>query len=318
MGSIIISAVAAIAAGMALAATGVLQQRAASSRPDDEQFSLRMLARLARNKTWLMGIGAAVLSYGFQALALAFGPLALVQPLVVSELLFAVPVSAKLRGIRLGRREWTAMVTVVAGLGIGIAAAHPRKADPLVSIELWAYALGGIAVLVALALLIGRQLTGPAKASMFALAGASVMALQSALYKATISALERDKLGVFTHWQAYALIVASFLGLYLVQNAYQAGPLAASMPVMDAVLPTVAIALGIGLFGEPINTSWWGLTGASAGLVLLIVGIVALDTSGAVRRQHSVEEKEQERASQQGNSAVAASGNLAPHHGKGS
>src|SRR6185312_1733858 len=166
MGSIIISAVAAIAAGMALAATGVLQQRAASSRPDDEQFSLRMLARLARNKTWLMGIGAAVLSYGFQALALAFGPLALVQPLVVSELLFAVPVSAKLRGIRLGRREWTAMVTVVAGLGI--AAAHPRKADPLVSIELWAYALGGIAVLVALALLIGRQLTGPAKASMFA------------------------------------------------------------------------------------------------------------------------------------------------------
>jgi glycosyltransferase involved in cell wall biosynthesis len=68
-------------------------------------------------------------------------------------------------------------------------------------------------------------------------------------------------------------------------------------------------ARGIGLFGEPINTSWWGLTGASAGLVLLIVGIVALDTSGAVRRQHEVEEKEQERASQQGNSAVAASGN---------
>lgn len=136
---------------------------------------------------------------------------------------------------------------------------------------------------MALALLIGRQLTGPAKASLFALAGASLMALQSALYKATITALERDKLGVFTHWQAYALIVASFLGLYLVQNAYQAGPLAASMAVMDAVLPTVAIALGIGLFGEPINTSWWGLTGASAGLALLIGGVVALDTSGAVR-----------------------------------
>ena len=318
MGSIIISAVAAIAAGMALAATGVLQQRAASSRPDDEQFSLRMLARLARDKTWLMGIGAAVLSYGFQALALAFGPLALVQPLVVSELLFAVPVSAKMRGIRLGRREWTAMAIVVAGLGLGIASAHPRKANPLVPIELWAYALGGIALLVTLALLIGRQLTGPAKASLFALAGASVMALQSALYKATITALERDKLGVFTHWQAYALIVASFLGLYLVQNAYQAGPLAASMPVMDAVLPTVAIALGIGLFGEPVNTSWWGLTGASVGLVLLISGIVALDTSGAVRRQQRVEEKRRQQASHEDRSAVTASGASAPQHGKGS
>ena len=243
MGSILISVFAAIAAGMALAATGVLQQRAASSRPADEQFSLRMLARLAHNKIWLMGIGAAVLSYGFQALALAFGPLALVQPLVVSELLFAVPISAKLRGIHLGKRAWTAVGIVVAGLAIGIASAHPRKANPLVPFSLWAYALVGIAVLVALALLIGHRLSGPAKASMFALAGASVMALQSALYKATITALERDKLGVFTHWQAYALIIASFLGLYLVQNAYQAGPLAASMPVMDAVLPTVAIAL---------------------------------------------------------------------------
>ena len=105
MGSILISAFAAITAGMALAATGVLQQRAASTRPTDEQFSLRMLANLARNKIWLTGIGAAVLSYGLQAVALAFGPLALVQPLVVSELLWAVPVSAKLRGIPLGRRE---------------------------------------------------------------------------------------------------------------------------------------------------------------------------------------------------------------------
>jgi drug/metabolite transporter (DMT)-like permease len=309
MTSMLISVFAAIAAGMALATTGVLQQRAASSRPNDEQFSLRMLIKLARNKTWLAGLGAAVLSYGFQALALAFGPLALVQPLVVSELLFAVPISAKLRGIHLGRREWTAVLTVVAGLGIGIACAHPRKANPLVPLSLWACAIGGIAVLVALALLIGRQLAGPAKASLFALAGASTMALQSALYKATITALERDKLGVFLHWQAYALIIASFLGLYLVQNAYQAGPLAASMPVMDAVLPTVGIALGVGLFREPIRTSWWGLAGASAGLVLLIIGIVVLDTSGAVRRQHQVERVERKRASQRRRAAVTSTPN---------
>lgn len=138
MGSILISAFAAIAAGMALAATGVLQQRAASTRPSGERFSLHMLATLAHNKTWLAGIGAAVLSYGFQAVALAFGPLALVQPLVVSELLFAVPISAKLRGIHLGRREWTAVLTVVVGLAIGIVCAHPRKASPLVPISLWA------------------------------------------------------------------------------------------------------------------------------------------------------------------------------------
>jgi hypothetical protein len=94
-----------------------------------------------------------------------------------------------------------------------------------------------------------------------------------------------------------------------VQNAYQAGPLAASMPVMDAVLPTVAIALGVGLFKEPIRTSWWGLAGASTGLALLIIGIVALDTSGAVRRQHQVEEKEKKQAALKQRSAVTTSAN---------
>jgi hypothetical protein len=77
------------------------------------------------------------------------------------------------------------------------------------------------------------------------------------------------------------------------------------MPVMDAVLPTVAIALGVGLFGEPIRTSWWGLAGASAGLALLITGIVALDTSRVVRRQQQLEKKEQEHADREQGSAVS-------------
>ncbi len=294
-GNEVVAAVAALAAGMALAAEGVLQQRAASSRPSDEQFSARMLLALVRNKRWLVGLAAAGLSYGFQAVALAFGPLALVQPLIVSELLFAVPISAKLRGVRLGRREWSAILTVVAGLAVGIVSAFPRKGHPLQPISLWAYPLGGVAVVAVGCVLIGRALSGPARASLFALAGATVLALQSALYDASITLLERDKLGVFTHWQAYAVIVASLVGMYLVQNAYQAGPLAASMPVMDATLPTVSIALGIGLFSEPVRTSVWGLAGASLGLILLIVGIVTLDTSGAVRRQQEIEQEEKDR-----------------------
>ena len=93
----------------------------------------------------------------------------------------------------------------------------------------------------------------------------------------------------FLTWQPYALIVASFTGLFLVQNAYQAGPLAASMPVMDAVLPMVSIGLGVGLFGEHIRTTLFGLTGAAAGVVALVVGIVILDTSPVVRRQQRQE-----------------------------
>lgn len=104
--------------------------------------------------------------------------------------------------------------------------------------------------------------------------------------------LRRDIPHTFTSWQPYALIVASFLGLYLVQNAYQSGPLAASMPVMDATLPLVSIGLGIGLFGDAIRTTWWGLTGTGVGIVLLVVGIVGLDTSPNMRRQDEAEQQE--------------------------
>ncbi|HEY6933554.1 MAG TPA: DMT family transporter [Marmoricola sp.] len=291
---IVISAVAAVLAGLCLAAAGVLQQRSASRRPSDERMSLTLMRRLAADRTWLLGIGAAVLSYGFQALALTFGPLTLVQPLVVSELLFAVPVSVRLRNLRLRGRDWVAVGSVVAGLAVGIVAADPQRGNPVESAATWAPALGGVFLLVLAAVLAARRLEGPAKASCFALAGACTMGLQSALYAATLVYLRKELWGVFLHWETYLLVVASLGGMFLIQNAFQSGPLAASTPLIDSVLPLVAIALGVGLFGEQIRTTWWGLAGAALGLVLLVVGIVALDTSPVVRKEQRIEQQEQQ------------------------
>ncbi|HET8603143.1 MAG TPA: DMT family transporter [Marmoricola sp.] len=294
-----ISAFAAVVAGLCLAAAGVLQQRSASRRPSDERMSWTLMRRLVADRTWLFGIGAAVLSYGFQAVALTFGPLTLVQPLVVSELLFAVPVSVRLRDLRLRRRDWAAVGTVVAGLAIGIVAADPHQGHPVQPASTWAPALGGVFLLVAGSLVAARRLEGPPKASAFALAGACTMGLQSALYAATLVYLRTQLWGVFLHWETYLLIVASLVGMFLIQNAFQSGPLAASTPLIDSVLPLVAIALGVGLFGETIRTTWWGLAGAAVGLVLLVVGIVGLDTSPVVRKEQQIEKEEQERTARE-------------------
>lgn len=303
MPQIAISAIAALLAGLCLAATGVLQQRAARARPPSER-GLRLISHLVRDKRWLTGIGAAVLSYAFQAVALATGPLTLVQPLIVSELLFALPVSTRMRGRRLSGRDWASVGTVVAGLAIGIVAAHPRGGDPLQPFAAWRWALVAVAVVVAAAVGASHLIRGPVKASVLAFAGAVVMGTQSGLYSSTIAMLRHDVGGTFASWQPWALIVASFLGLYLVQNAYQAGPLAASMPVMDATLPLVSVGLGIGLFGETVRTGTPGLAGAVVGVVLLIVGIVLLDTSPNVRQEDEVEQQE---AQQHGDHAPGTS-----------
>jgi len=288
----LISVAAALVAGMCLAATGLLQQGAASKESSDKQFSVQLILDLVRDRTWLAGIGAAVASYAFQAVALATGPLSLVQPLVVSELLFAIPISARRHRARLGLREWAGLLTVTGGLALGIVAADPHRGHPRQPFSSWIWALATVVVIGVAAVVIGKAIAGPARASLFALSGATVMALQSALFAATIAELREDIGHTFVTWQPYALIAASFIGLFLVQNAYQAGPLAASMPVMDAVLPMVSIGLGVGLFGEHVRTTAFGLAGAAAGIVLLVVGIVALDTSPVVRRQQCQERQQ--------------------------
>ena len=309
MGSLLISAGAALLAGVCLAATGLLQLKAASKESSDNQFSLQMIWNLVRNRRWLAGIGAAVGSYLFQAVALATGPLSLVQPLVVSELLFAVPISARRHRSRLGLREWAGLLTVTAGLAVGIVAADPHRGHPIQPFSAWIWPLIAVVVIATAAVLIGKAISGPARASLFALSGATVMAFQSALFAATIASLRADIAHTFGTWQPYALIVASFTGLFLVQNAYQAGPLSASMPVMDAVLPMVSIGLGIGLFGEHVRTTSLGLAGAAAGIVALVIGIVMLDTSPVIRR-HQREER-----TQRGDAAPSSARATAPATG---
>ena len=292
--STVISAVAAVLAGLFLATCGVLQQRAASKRSSSERMSLRLVRALVTDRTWLAGIASAGASYGFQAVALAFGPLVLVQPLVVSELLFAVPVSVRIRGLRLRPRDWGAVAAVVVGLAVGIVAADPQQGQPIQPITSWAPALVAVAVVVGLCLLVARVVEGPPMASAYAVAGACTMGLQSALYAATIALIKKEQLALFATWEPYALIIASLIGAFLIQNAFQSGPLAASTPVIDATLPLVAIGLGVGLFGEHIRTSLLGLAGATVGLLLVLGGIVGLDTSPVVRREQRLQEQEQE------------------------
>ena len=251
------------------------------------------------DRGWLLGIGLAGLSYGFQAVALTFGPLALVQPLIVSELLFAIPVSVRLRKLRLRTRDWLTVGMIVVGLAVGIVAANPQRGHPIQSFWTWLPALAAVAVVSGGAVLLTRVLQGPPRATAFALAGAVLMALQSALYDATIELLRKEHWGLFAHWETYALVVVSVLGMFLIQNAFQAGPLAASTPVIDATLPLLAVALGVWLFGEHIRTTVLGLGGAALGIVLLVTGIVLLDRSPVVRKEQRIEQKEQEKTARQ-------------------
>ncbi|MFF8102110.1 DMT family transporter [Streptomyces sp. NPDC016640] len=282
-----VAVLAALAAAVCFAVAGVMQQWAAAARPDAEALTARLLGHLVRDRLWLCGIGLAVVAYGFQSLALAFGPLSLVQPLIVAELVFAVPLSARLHRMRLGRREWLGTAAVAAGLALALLSARPRGGDPRAAGPMsWLLVVGVVAAVVAAALAGARLLTGPWRASATALAAGAVMGTQSVLLAATVDRLRHGLPTALAAWQTYALVAASVGGLLLIQSAFQRGPLTASMTVLDATEPVVAVSVGVLLFEETVRTGLPVSAVTVTGLALVAAGIAALDTSPVIAASH--------------------------------
>ncbi len=288
----IVAVVAAFFAGSAFAAGTVLQQRAARREPTDRSLSFRLLADLARKSDWVLGVSLAIISFVLQAVALAFGPLSLVQPIIVCELLIAVPLSVAIRRMRLGWREWLGIVVVAAGIIAFIVAASPTAGDYHPPLLDWALVLGLVGVLVAGALALGLRRRGPARATLFGLAAASAFGLQSALLKATTVQFKQSIVTGFTTWQLWVMGGVAVTGLLLGQSAFQAGPLAASLPAMDATEPIVAVLIGAFAFNEPFLTSGVGVAFQIIGLLALVGGIVALDRSPVVLAVSKAEARE--------------------------
>jgi drug/metabolite transporter (DMT)-like permease len=293
---VIVSVIAALAAGCTFAVGSVLQQSAAREAPPDESLSFRLLVDLAHRKKWLLGIGSDVGSFGLQALALAFGPIALVQPLLVTGVLFAIPLAVGLKGMRLHAQEWIGTVAVAGGLALFLAAASPSEGEPQTSLSRWVLILCGVAFLMTVGVGTGRAARGPIRASFYALSAGAAFGLLAALTKTATWLLGQGAATFFAAWQPYAMAGVAVAGAIVQQSAFQAAPLPASIPVMDAVEPTVAVLIGVFAFGESLSTSPVALACEAGGIVALIGGIVLLDRSPVVLAlQRGAEEPPKER-----------------------
>lgn len=284
----IIAVLAAIAAGSCFSVGAVLQQSAARRVPEEKALSWRLLATLMRRRVWLLGIASDFVSFGLQALALAFGPLALVQPLLVVGLLVALPIAVRLRRRRLGVREWLGTVAVAGGLAMFLAAASPGPGTDEPSLAKWIGIIVAIGALMIVATLIGRSSRGMLRPSMYAVAAGASFGLLAALTKTSTSLLSRGAVEFFTSWQPYSMGAVAVVGAIVQQSAFQAGPLPVSLPVMDAMEPTVATLLGVVAFGETVSLGVAALVFQVIGMLGLLGGIVTLDRSPLI---HELEDK---------------------------
>ncbi|MGW0613999.1 DMT family transporter [Streptomyces sp. NPDC002788] len=267
----------AVCAALSNAVATVLQRKAALTVPSSQGFRAGLLVDLLRRPVWLAGILAVIAAAVCQALALATGPLTIVQPLFVLELPLTLVVASLLMHRHLPGAGWLAVAVVVAGLAVALAAASPAGNRTHVSLDRWIPALAVCAAaVVALSLTALRRPEGRARAACLGTATAISYAVTAALMKAAMHILDDQGLvGFLTSWQTYAFAVTGVCALFLLENAMQAGPLVASQPALTLGDALVSLTLGILLYEETIRSGWW-LVPQLFGVALIAAGVLTL------------------------------------------
>ena len=234
----------------------VLQRRAAVDHTSTATRSAwRTALDLVRQPVWLLGGLFLVGTFGFQALALYFGPLAVVQPVLVLELIFTLGLRAFLLHDDIAPRTWSAALMICLGLAAFLVVALPGEGSHVPNAGQWVLAVSTRGLTVLVLLLLSRYGSPARRAALFGAAAAVVWSVDAAFVKQAVDVLAHGGLvGLLTHWPLYALIVTGVLGTVLLQGAYAVGPLAASQATLLIVDPLVSIALGIELFGEQLRT----------------------------------------------------------------
>jgi drug/metabolite transporter (DMT)-like permease len=274
----------ALLAGLSFAVGSVLQQREAQLVEAGD--TRRLIKALMRRRRWLGGLAVASSAYGWQALALANGPLTLVQPLLVFELPFALVLAARVHRRRIGLREMGAALMVAGGIGIFLLSASPRGGADQASTTGWLTLLPTMAFIVgALTIAAGRAQGSVPRTSLLAGAAAVTFATMAPLMKATTELFESRGVATVITWQPWVMSVVALVGFTLSQRAFHSGSIAVSLPVLQAVQPIVGVAVGVTVFNEPIVTSPQALLGELLAAALAVTGIALLDTSPGVAAQ---------------------------------
>ncbi len=275
-----IAVTGALAAACSFGVAAVLQHQQASAAAGAGRLRIRLLADLARRPAWLAGIVLAAAAYGLQALALAFGPLALVAPIVATDLLFALPLAAWASRRPLRRRNWMGCALVASGVGIFLAASPPSSGRSDAPAREWLLAFGAVLLVCVAAVAVGSTCRKTVRAGTLGAAAGVTFGLTAAV-TLSFSRLVRDfgLAGILGHWQPWALISLGLAGVLLSQSAYQSGALAASLPIIDTLEPISGVLIGTAVFEEQLAASPAVLAAQLTGACLAVAGIALLDPS---------------------------------------
>ncbi len=267
----------ALLAALFLAIGIVVRQRATMDVPEEQGVSAVMVLTLLRRPLWWGGTAAAIAGFVFQALALAYGSLLLVQPILVSALLFALPLSARLANRRVTLGEWLWAVVLTAALAVFVLLAKTRPGDYEASVTPTAIVALVCTAVVSACVVVAIRTTGWKKAVLLAVAVGVLFGVVAMLTKLLMHLLTHDGVrAVLTTPVPYLLAVLGIVAVVLQQSAFHAGALQTSVPTMLVLEPVVAVALGAVVLGEHLTVNGVKLIAITVAVVAMAAATIAL------------------------------------------
>jgi drug/metabolite transporter (DMT)-like permease len=260
----------------------VLQQYAAEQEPESRFLSWRIITDLLRKPRWLIGIACMVAGQLLAAWSIGHAALTLVEPLLTTYLLFALILAVPMSKQAMRWSEVAGALILIVGVTL---LSLSRSTKPI-GLSFGSFSHWFVAAIIAgiayVAVQVGQGKRGQARATLTGLAAGLVFGIQDALTRQTLEILQGHPITVLlTTWPPYCLLGAGIVGLWLMQNAFSAGPLHSSLPTIAAGEPVAGILLGIVVFGDRIQITPGELAIETAGIAALIVGVVLVARSSA-------------------------------------
>lgn len=276
-----IAAALAVAAALMVGIGDVVQQRSAQQVTDQPVGTVALFRRLLRDRRWWAGSLVAAAGFGFQAAALGVGSVVLVQAILVTSLLFALVISARVNHRRVTRRQGFWAVLLVAAVAVILTVGDPQAGAPRGSLQTWT--IVGLVMGPALILCVigARMFPGSVGALLLGLMSGSLWGLFSVVTKGVVDQLDRGIPALLRTPEMYVLIAVAIAATAWEQSAFRAGPLTASLPAVTVAEPVVGSLLGVTVLGEALHTNGVGLAALGVSIVVMAAATVALAHSQA-------------------------------------
>ncbi|MDA8285560.1 MAG: DMT family transporter [Actinomycetota bacterium] len=275
----VVPTVAALSAAALFAvATALLHRSAGLTGRGAAVGHARFVARNARHPMWIAGMVTELAGLGLHALAVHTGPLTLVQPLLVTGLVFALPVRRLLERQRPRRTELLWAGALAAGLAVFLLAATPANGpssppDSLPTV----ISVTAVSAAVATAVVLGLRSSGRRSAAILGFGSGAAFAAVAALLKVVTGELATaGPLATVGSWPLWGLGLAGACGVVLNQLAFRAAPLRYSLPASSTINPLVSLAIGAAVFDEPFRHTVLAVTSELVGLAVVITTVIGL------------------------------------------